>query len=274
MGGAISVTPAKVTIDVSNVPDMPPTFLQSMYSLTVNENAQPGTIIAHVQVASVDGGEIACRLMEDGLMDIPFDVDPGSGVLHVNGTIDYEQQQHYNFNVTCSLGNNPNIFSQVLVQVHVINLNDHSPVFEQTTYYATLMENSPRGTLELVLIAQDEDFGNAGLIRIFQLSPSPSGLYIKDFNQTSGKAVLSNGRPIDYEAITSIEFSVRAVDRGNPRRVSEPARVLIEIIDQNDNFPKFTQDFYTESILENTAGYLLTVVATDEIDLHSSTYRL
>jgi len=57
---------------------------------------------------------------------------------------------------------------------------------------------------------------------------------------------------------------VRAVDRGRPPSVSQPASIVIEITDQNDNAPKFAQDFYSASLSESMDGFVLAVHATDQ----------
>ena len=137
-------------------------------------------------------------------------------------------------------------------------------MLEHASYRATLLENAPRGTLELTIRASDLDLGNPGMIREFQISSTSGGFYVRDLDQNSTTAVISNHNPFDFEMTKLKQFSVRAVDQGSPPQISEPATVTVEILDLNDNAPKFSQDFYSASLTENEIGLALSVQATDE----------
>lgn len=56
---------------------------------------------------------------------------------------------------------------------------------------------------------------------------------------------------IDREAISWINFTVKATDSGIPSR-SSIAQVTIRVIDQNDNAPEFTQPVLNVTVREDT----------------------
>ena len=262
--GLVTTVPARVTIALLNVPDLPPTFEQRVYIFQVSENSNLGTVIDRVSFHSTDGGLTECVLSNN--LNLPFEMGINSGVIRVNGTIDYEETKSYEFKVTCYLSQNTGINSSTSVRVNVININDHSPVLDQNEYRAHLLENSPEGTLEIPVKAMDDDLGNAGEIRECQLHSLNTGFYIKGFNRASSTAIISNRVSFDYEITKTLSFFVMCIDRGRVPRVSELHNVTVDILDQNDNAPKFSRAFYAVSILENTLGPFLVVESTDEDD--------
>ena len=264
-GNLSSNLPARVTVEVLNVPDRPPVFEQTLYMSSVLENAQRGTLVTHVHARSVDGGDVDC-ILSDSSATLPFSIGTRSGIIRVNGSIDYEQKRLYEFDVKCYLSLNTNISASTNIRIDVVNTNDHSPVLDQEEYTVSLMENSPRGSLEITVSASDGDLGNAGEIQEFQIYSKNGGFYVKDFNQASATAVISNLESFDYEVTKRISFSIRCIDRGRPPRLSELHNVTVDIIDDNDNLPKLSRHFYASSISENSFGTVLTVHATDEDD--------
>ena len=264
-GGLASEIPARVTVDILNIPDESPTFSQIMYVASVMENSLNGTIITFVQAYSTDSGIVGYKFRASNSYEkLPFSIGAQSGIITVNDTIDYESVQLYEVIVIGYLQEYPDKIATAIVQVQVLNANDHPPVIEHASYHATLVENAPRGTLELTIRASDLDAGNPGLIREFQISSTTGGFYIRDFYQNSSTAVISNLNPFDFEATKSKYFTVRAVDFGSPPQISEPATVTLEILDLNDNAPKFSQDFYSASVVENAVGLALSVYASDQ----------
>ena len=65
----------------------------------------------------------------------------------------------------------------------------------------------------------------AGLIKEFQFSGASGLFFVSSFNRSDGTAVISNKEPLDYEAASSHMFFIRAVDMGQPPRVSKPATI-------------------------------------------------
>jgi len=72
---------------------------------------------------------------------------------------------------------------------------------------------------------------------------------------------------IDYEAIQTVTFTARAYD-GNNYLTDQYAdqQFTVNIININDNTPKFSQQFYESDILENSTDRqtVTTVSATDQ----------
>ena len=262
-GGRSSNSPATINIIIDDIPDEPPVFLMALYSATLAEGIPPGTIVARILAHSTDGGILHYSLVPLTVQP-PFKIEPYSGVIIVNGSVDYEEQQSHELTISCHLSSSPGIYSTTSFVVHVTNINDHSPVMGQRTYHTTIMENSPHRTFALRISATDGDYGNTGAIADFQLLSSTTGFYVRDFDSNNGTAIISNYKSFDFEREQTITFHVIAIDRGSPTRVSEPAVIHINVIDINDNVPQFPQDVYSVAVPESTTGHVITVFATDK----------
>ncbi len=258
-GSLKSEMPAIITIEVANVPDQPPVFSQSFYSASIRENSPNGTIITQLGVSTPDGGTVSCAILNHAPQ--PFSIGVQSAILSVSGAVDFELQSVYELTVACYTLTNAS--SETTIQISVINVNDFKPVFERTVYRGTLVENVARGSLSLEIRATDRDEGNAGMIRQFLLFQSAHSFYVESFNHISGHALISNFVPFDHEAIKFVEFQVRAIDRGNPPLFSDPVTVIVEIEDENDNAPVFSQDVYFTTFTENKVGAVIETTAVD-----------
>ena len=91
----------------------------------------------------MDGGSVLCELMD--VSDFPFAVGTSSAIITVNGSIDYEQETSYMFDVFCYLPESSEVNSSATVIVEVLNANDHSPELDRVDYRAVLLESSPKG---------------------------------------------------------------------------------------------------------------------------------
>ncbi|KAL3878337.1 hypothetical protein ACJMK2_030700, partial [Sinanodonta woodiana] len=69
---------------------------------------------------------------------------------------------------------------------------------------------------------------------------------------------------LDRELVAEYTLTVTAVDRGNPT-LSSSCIVVIRVLDQNDNDPKFSSVRYSTTLMENVAigASVLVVSATD-----------
>ena len=260
-GGLTSSSPAIVNVNIENTPDEPPVFLSISYVATVAENAAIGTVVAHVHAHSIDGGELQYSIRSPN-NKLPFEIQAFSGVITVNGSIDYENEQSYDLIIACQVSSNPSVYSTANISVTVTNVNDNSPTMMQASYHASVIENAPHRSLELQISASDLDAGVPGIILNFQLLSSFTGFFVREFD-SNGTAIISNYKSFDFEAQESIVFSVIAIDRGRPSRVSHPATIHIHILDANDNSPRFSQNVYSIAIPEGTTGHVYTVIATD-----------
>lgn len=82
-----------------------------------------------------------------------------SGLLTLNGDLDYETQTNYVLNVSAEDMGNPKMVSFQYLHIKITDVNDNAPLFSQSTYYAVILENSDPGTPVIEVLASDADTG-------------------------------------------------------------------------------------------------------------------
>ena len=68
----------------------------------------------------------------------PFRIDPSNGELILSNSLDFESVTNYTFDVRATDGGG--LYDESTVQVTVLDVNDHRPVFERELYTATIEE--------------------------------------------------------------------------------------------------------------------------------------
>lgn len=87
------------------------------------------------------------------------------------------------------------------------------------------------------------------------------------FTIDSNTGVITTSERLDREDAASYKLVITAKDGGTPS-LSSTVSVTVNVLDENDNAPKFSLPFYEASVLENTAinTNILRVTATDPDD--------
>lgn len=123
------------------------------------------------------------------------------------------------------------------VTIHVDDDNDNPPVFESTVYEGFINENSKRKT-EVKMIskikAKDADIGQNA---IFMYTLFGEGRELFTVDENTG-AVTFIGSKLDREEKNMYMLRIIARDRGG---LSSEAKLSINILDENDNIPRFNQ---------------------------------
>lgn len=82
---------------------------------------------------------------------------------------------------------------------------------------------------------------------------------------------------LDREVVSTYNLTIVARDQGQPSQ-STTCNVLVHVLDDNDNAPKFSKDSYNHNILENIAVgstvLLVSAMDDDEGDNAKVTYSL
>ncbi|NXT28135.1 PCDB1 protein, partial [Syrrhaptes paradoxus] len=128
------------------------------------------------------------------------------------------------------------------IHIVVLDVNDNSPVFTQKVYIGRVLENAPEGSVVLSVVATDRDVGPNGDIS-YHFSQSHSAFVI---DPVSGEVRLR--KPLDFEVAESHELSVRATDGGG---LSAICKVLVEVVDVNDNVPELVVSSFSSPLPEN-----------------------
>ncbi|XP_031411493.1 putative protocadherin beta-18 [Meleagris gallopavo] len=152
------------------------------------------------------------------------------------------------FTLVATDGGSPPRSGSTQIHIIVLDVNDNAPTFTQKLYNAKIFENAPEGSVVLRVVATDADEGINGDIsyQFSQAAVQILSAFIID--PSSGEIRIT--KPLDYEVAQKHEFSVRAVDGG---RLSALSKVLVEVVDVNDNAPEIVVSSFNSPIPENAA---------------------
>ena len=274
-GGGLHSTPVSVTIHVLDALDSPPTFEPSNFSVSVLENSIASPLVQLVVLS--DSLSIFYQITSNDHVD-HFQVT-SDGLLNLVTEFDYESVQEVYVEIEADDGvlKSP---QPALVHVTITPVNDNRPVFAVDRLEASLAENAPPHTLQVVLQAFDSDLDSTetdhGVISEYQLL-NDSVPFVISFNEAQGSALLTNTRPLDAE-VDPVEYVlvVQALD-GLGQTSLVPAVVMVWVLDVDDHSLSFTSESYTGGLPENSVGVVIQVGVADldrDADLSMLTYDL
>lgn len=239
-----------------------PAFDKSFYSSVVNEDVPVHTPILSINASSPRGLNIFYTII-DGDPSVQFDIGFNSGVLSVIHPLDYEKasSHHLTVRATDSL---TGAHAEVSVNLHVQDVNDNHPIFQERQYRAVLSETSTVGTPALQVVATDQDSVRNNVIHYRILSNGKNSTDYFHIDSSSG--LILTARMLDHELVHTFVFTVRATDNGFPALSSE-VLVTVTVNDINDNPPIFNQLIYEAYVNELAPrGHFVTCVQALDAD--------
>lgn len=249
-----------VNILVVDVNDNKPVFLRDKHDIKLPENAAVGQEVYLARATDSDAGinnRITYTLSYNP--EDQFRIAEATGVIYLNRPVHAEPGSSSHLEITATDGGEPPLSSKHTVTVTVEDVNDHTPVFDHTSYETSLLESTPVNRRFFALAASDADLGNNGRI-----------LYTITEGNSEGKfGVFPDGflyvrSSLDREERDYYSLTVTASDTGNPSR-SSSVPVVIHVIDENDNAPAFTNTTFSFSVRENEPpdSFVGKLIATD-----------
>ncbi|XP_048838808.1 protocadherin alpha-3-like [Brienomyrus brachyistius] len=260
----------RVEINVLDVNDNAPFFPRNKIELNITEIANPGEKIAVVMAEDPDVGSNSVKTYKISQNE-HFSLDAQSGgdqtvaaVLMLLKALDREKQAVIPLVVTAVDGGKPPRSGTLQITVNVMDVNDNTPAFSKPLYNVRLNENVPYSTSVTTLIATDPDDGVNGQIIYLMVQHKSVNLDVFSIDPYTGQISVKGN--IDYEEHPAFEIHVEATDKGVPPR-STQCKILIEVIDLNDNRPEISINPLMESLREDatngTAVALITVSDKD-----------
>ncbi|XP_074864859.1 protocadherin-16 isoform X1 [Carettochelys insculpta] len=265
-------TEANLTVIVEDINDNAPTFSQGFYQVTLLEHTPAGSTILTVSAMDRDSGsngELTYRL---AVPNSDISINPNNGTLFTSRQLELDADQPtLDLVVEVHDHGSPSLSAWATVQIQVLDMNDHSPAFQQAHYNACVPEDLRPGTTILTLEAGDADLSreNAGFDYTIVSGNSGNAFQVESrvgwsqgHLRTQGALVLVE--ELDFEAIQDYSLTVAASDRGVPQR-SATVPVFVTVLDINDNPPVFARAEYHTAVSENTppGTELLRMVAHD-----------
>nr|XP_054098847.1 cadherin-related family member 1 isoform X2 [Callithrix jacchus] len=209
--------------------------------------------------------------------DGAFEINEMSGDISVMQSPAQLQREVYELHVQVteiSPVGSPAAQAIVPVTIRIVDLNNHPPTFygesgPQNRFELSMNEHPPQGEIlrGLKITVNDSDQGaNAkfnlqlvGARGIFRVVPQTV------LNEAQVTIIVENSAAIDFEKSKVLTFKLLAVEVNTPEKFSSTADVVIQLLDTNDNIPKFNSHYYVARIPENAPGGS-SVVAVTAVD--------
>ncbi|XP_075471428.1 protocadherin-10 isoform X3 [Ascaphus truei] len=257
---------ALLSIKVLDSNDNVPVFDQTVYSVSLQENSLPGTLVIQLNATDQDEGQNGEVVYSFSSHISPrareiFGMDPRTGRIEISGDLDYEENSMYQVYVQAKdMGPNA-VPAHCKVLVKVLDLNDNPPEISFSTVKDAVSEGASPGTVVALFSVIDRDSEENGQIHCEILEDVPFRLKSSFKNYYT---VVTDGT-LDREVATSYTVTVLARDKGSPP-LSSTKSIQVQVADMNDNSPRFSQAIYNVYVTENNVpgAYISAVSATDK----------
>ncbi|XP_044515813.1 protocadherin gamma-A10-like [Gracilinanus agilis] len=230
-----------VEVEITDINDNVPKFQVEQVGVKITETAAPGMRFPLPEAFDPDVGVNSLqdyKLSSNHHFSLLVQ-SRGDGAkypqLVLERALDREEEPVHHLILTASDGGDPVRSGSAQVRVVVLDVNDNPPVFTQLIYSVNVPENVPKGTLLLTVNATDPDEGVNGDVAYSFRRQSEKNLQIFQVNSRSGEITTSGD--LDYEKSNFYEIEIQAEDGG---AFLASAKVLVTILDLNDNSPEVT----------------------------------
>ncbi|XP_026135721.1 protocadherin alpha-3-like isoform X7 [Carassius auratus] len=269
----------QIVINVQDVNDNAPVFGKALYKVRLVENAPVGTLIIHLNATDLDEGvnsEIIYSLVHqdsDDKANSVFKMDSSTGVISVQGNVDFEQHNAYEIHAQAKdKGSSPRS-AHCKILVEVLDLNDNEPEISLMSQVNTVREDAKKETTVALITISDKDSGKNGNTHGKVVGDVPFKLQSSYKNYYS---LVVDG-PLDRERVDRYNVTIMASDEGTPP-LSATRVFTVYVSDVNDNPPHFPNPVVNIFVKENGPKgqiiYTLSAVDPDLDENSKITYGL
>ncbi|XP_043346664.1 protocadherin gamma-A12-like isoform X16 [Dermochelys coriacea] len=251
-----------VDVEITDINDNAPHFQEDELEFRISELATVGTRYSLEEAQDPDvGASSAQGYYLSSNKHFSLDVQTGAdgdkyAELVLEKSLDREEQDVHDLIVTAADGGDPVRSGTAQIRVIVLDANDNAPVFSQPVYKVSVLENVPVGSLLLTVNATDPDeaINSEVTYSLRKMKDKASQIFQVD-SKTGEISAVGN---LDYEEAASYVMEVQAKDVGD---LSARSKVLVTVIDVNDNAPKITIASLFSSVSEdNPPGTLIALL--------------
>uniref|UniRef100_A0A8C5DKP7 Cadherin domain-containing protein n=1 Tax=Gouania willdenowi TaxID=441366 RepID=A0A8C5DKP7_GOUWI len=233
-------------------------------SYSFPEELKRGSVVGNViKGLGLDSGALSnrrARIDTDGTDTRHCDINPRNGELIVADRIDRELL--CGEKASCVLKQElvlENPLELHRISLHVEDINDNSPRFNEDIIRLEIRESAVRGARFVIEEAHDADVGQNS---VQQYSLNMNDHFLLSVDGNTLELVLD--KELDREKSSQINLLLTALDGGSPQR-SGTVVIHVTVLDANDNAPVFSQSVYKASLPENSPAdaVVVTVSASD-----------
>ncbi|VDO80860.1 unnamed protein product [Soboliphyme baturini] len=256
----------EVPVMIDIVPRRPtqPLFLQNNPVLRIGENAEVGTLVGHLRFTSYP--QYSAEIVNDRHRRIKqnFNLHP-NGSFYVAGPLNREVTPFYRFYVAlrdAAAGSSASPYvAMTSVTVILQDVNDNIPSFGTENLKLFLPEDIAVGAAVFKVHADDADVEDAG--RVTYSFHGQSG----PFRIEADSGWIFSTARLNRERVDRYSLNITAADSGTPP-LKSVLRLLIVVLDVNDEVPHFDRSVYNFSVDDRTpVGTIVGAVHATDNDL-------
>uniref|UniRef100_A0A8C1Y9U9 Cadherin domain-containing protein n=1 Tax=Cyprinus carpio TaxID=7962 RepID=A0A8C1Y9U9_CYPCA len=258
-----------VEIEISDINDHSPSFPEKDQRLQIYENTLPGADYQLQAAKDPDSGTNSIQSYKLSPSD-PFEIrvreSDGDKLpfLVLKKAVDREITTTYKLLLTAVDGGNPPRSGTLNITINILDINDNRPVFSRETYSVTLSENSVIGSMVVRVNATDMDEGTNSDIEYSFATLNSKVHDVFELDQVTGEIRVKG--EVDFEETEVFKLDIQASDKGHPP-MSAKSRIVIKIIDVNDNRPEIEITSHSKNIPEDSKpGTVISLISVTDKD--------
>ncbi|KAM8848083.1 uncharacterized protein ACB058_011870 [Synchiropus picturatus] len=260
-----------VTVEILDINDNSPVFLEKEKHLDIFESALPGARFQLQAARDLDVGQYSVHQYKLSLNEyfkieikdrgqdrkIPF--------LILQKQLDRETVAQHKLRLIAVDGGKPANSGSIDIIINVLDVNDNSPVFSKDVLTVSLNENVPVGTVVFQVNATDPDDGaNGEIVYSFGDEVDAKLMELFDIDPNTGEIKVKG--EIDFEESITYEIDIKASDKG-PVPLTADKSVIINVVDVNDNAPEIEVTSLFTSIKEDSkTGTTVALISVRDLD--------
>lgn len=233
---------AQLIINIEDLNDNAPTFLQRQYETTLLENKlvfeHPLQLEARdIDLNGTENSQVTYEIIE-GMYRANFSIDPELGILRPMNAFDYEQliehkhRQHtsekadkgvrvLDLMVRARDSGIPMLSTVVSVLIYVQDINDNPPIFLKNFYAKSIPEDLPGGSSVLQITAIDRDGSAPNNAIVYRIQSGAKDKFV--INSETGVISVAHGANLDPDLTDNktTQYTLFVVSSVNDRRMCE-----------------------------------------------------
>uniref|UniRef100_A0A3B4D9C7 Cadherin domain-containing protein n=1 Tax=Pygocentrus nattereri TaxID=42514 RepID=A0A3B4D9C7_PYGNA len=256
-----------VTVEIQDINDHAPAFSKKEINLETSESAPIGTIFhldaAHDPDVGLNSLQSYSLKPTDNFSLKQHSRNDGSryAEMVLQTPLDREKHKEHVLVLTAVDGGDPPRSGTVKVHITVLDANDNVPVFTESLYKASVLENTPIGLLITKISATDEDEGNNGNVS-YSFTNMEDVPQVFEMDARTGEIRLAG--ILDYETTQHYEMNLQAKDSGG---LAGTSKLVIDVVDVNDNAPVITMTSSSGKIQEDSPpGTVVALISVQDLD--------
>uniref|UniRef100_A0AAQ4RMI1 Cadherin domain-containing protein n=1 Tax=Gasterosteus aculeatus aculeatus TaxID=481459 RepID=A0AAQ4RMI1_GASAC len=258
----------RVTVEVIDVNDNSPSFPRDEISLNIVESVVTGTRFSLESAYDPDVGindiqKYILKPVDHFKLEVQSQPDGGKSIeMVLQNPLDREKEETHILVLIASDGGEPHRSGTVRIHITVLDINDNAPVCSQPVYKAEVKENSPEGTVVTTVSADDADKGVNSEVTFSIAHVTREVKQLFEVNDKTGEIQIAG--KLDFEKSETYQLNVKASDQGG---LSDTCKLIIQLIDENDNIPTIQLMSFANSISEDSPpGTTIAVINVDDVD--------